>query len=595
MRVYNAFDLPAGELQAHLSTEKALFPELEAARNTLEALKNAPQTQHVLARTSALMEDLSSFPSTSYTRYRQFVRRGERGTYETPYFQKREALAGAALRLFLGDAAYKDPVQDYLWSICEESNWVLPAHENVLIDLFAAETGFVLAEALTLLGDTLDDEVRQRVRTEVEHRIFEPYLRFHGLHHWYKGSHNWNGVCNSSVAATFLLLCPEPRLTARALELALAGLKVFIDRAFEDDGSSTEGVAYWHYGLINFIALSEMLRAKSGGKLELLAAEKFRAIAAYPAKMHLSGAHFAAFSDCDETIGFNPGILQRLSERTAEPSLLELLSSRADLSGDWRLGMMLRNILWWDGKHHDGHAPEDAQLPVGGAVRLVGKRSDPEAPLIVAIKAGHNAEHHNQNDVGSFIVHVAGENLLTDPGRGLYSRDYFGPERYENIFASSYGHSVPRIGGELQQAGLEFAGELLDVTLEGARKSVLLELAGTYDVANLKSAQRQLTLEADETLVFEDTFAFEGEPTVVEEAFVTWSEVEIGGAEALIHGERHTLRLSIETPQGAEFHLRRLEDASRQNQKPEVLKRLSLRLPRDSEVTARLRMHLLER
>jgi hypothetical protein len=62
---------------------------------------------------------------------------------------------------------------------------------------------------------------------------------------------------------------------------------------------------------------------------------------------------------------------------------------------------------------------------------------------------------------------VDGENLLTDPGRGLYSRNYFGERRYESAFASSYGHSVPRIDGQLQAAGAEFRGELLGVATSG--------------------------------------------------------------------------------------------------------------------------------
>lgn len=60
------------------------------------------------------------------------------------------------------------------------------------------------------------------------------------------------------MAATFLLLEPEPGRVARAIELALAGLRAFLDTAFEADGSSTEGVAYWHYGLINFVALERL-------------------------------------------------------------------------------------------------------------------------------------------------------------------------------------------------------------------------------------------------------------------------------------------------------------------------------------------------
>ena len=72
-------------------------------------------------------------------------------------------------------------------------------------------------------------KVGDRVRIEIERRIFNRYLRFCRLYWWYQGPNNWNGVCNSSVAATFLLLEPEPGRVARALELALDGLRVFLD------------------------------------------------------------------------------------------------------------------------------------------------------------------------------------------------------------------------------------------------------------------------------------------------------------------------------------------------------------------------------
>ena len=83
-----------------------------------------------------------------------------------------------------------------------------------------------------------------------------------------------------------------------------------------------------------------------------------------------------------------------------------------------------------------------------GVAKLTGRTAG-GAPVVLAAKAGHNAENHNQNDVGSFVLHVDGESLIREPGRGLYSRDYFSPRRYENVFANSFGHSVPRVGGQL--------------------------------------------------------------------------------------------------------------------------------------------------
>jgi hypothetical protein len=472
--------------------------------------------------------------------------------------------------------------------------------------LFSAETGFMLAETIALLGNTLDGEVRQRARREIETRIFEPYLIHCRLEGWYTCTNNWNGVCNSSIAATFLYLQPETM--AQGIRLALDGLNVFINHAFEDDGSSTEGVAYWHYGLLNFVALAEMLRARSRGKIDLLSTDRMRKIAAYPAKMHLSGSWFASFSDCDEIVHFNPGILAKLAERTGEKSLLALLASPAEIGSDWRLTMMLRNMLWWDGTQPQAPTIHDAHLPRGGTARLVGERGA-SAPVIFAIKAGHNSENHNQNDIGSFIVHVDGENLLTDPGRGLYSRFYFGPQRYENIFANSYGHSVPRFfvngHGQLQSEGWEYRGELQEVTQAtgdsdaggGTVKRATVEFAGAYPLPELKSVQRQVKVVADGklagTILFSDTFHFEGTTHEVEEAFVTWMDVETNGAKATVRGKRHALQLTIEQPANARFEVERLEEACKANNREGVLKRITFRLPAAPESQARIRMEVV--
>ena len=264
---------------------------------------------------------------------------------------------------------------------------------------------------------------------------------------------------------------------AEALAIAFGGLQTFLDTAFESDGSSNEGVGYWHYGLINLIALAEMLRARSDGALDPLTSPRLRQIAGYPPVVQLSGPVFAAFSDCDEKEEFNFGIIQRLAERSGVAALRNLTAKPAEPGSDWRIQMLIRNLLWWDGHQPDTPVIADAVLTAPGIARLTGTTAT-GVPFVVAIKAGHNEENHNQNDIGSFVLHVEGENLLTDPGRGLYSRHYFGPDRYDNIFANSYGHSVPRIGGQLQAPGRQFCGELTAVTTEPGNKSAVVELRG---------------------------------------------------------------------------------------------------------------------
>jgi hypothetical protein len=580
--------LDALAIRQALDPQAPLFPELEAARANPGALHNPPQLREFLRYSGRVIDQVGSIPQTNFTAYRRFLRDGDRKEYEKPYFEKRAHMAFAALRLFLGIDTHlplKDSVQNYLWNICEESTWVLPAHERCRIDLFAAETGFMLADTLNLLGEALDAEVRSRVRDEVERRIFDPYLRFHHMESWYLGGSNWNGVCNSSVAAAFALLEPEQGRVAQALAIAFRGLRHFLDVAFEADGGSNEGVSYWHYGLFNLVALAELLRARTRGAIDLLDSERVRRIAAYPAKLQLSGSAYAAFSDCDETLTFHPGFLARLRERTGEESLRNLLAQTREPSETrehWRLTMMLRSLLWWDGERPAQAEVGDSTLPACGVARMAGRAAD-GAALVAAIKAGHNAENHNQNDIGSFLVHVDGENLLTDPGRGLYSRFYFGPQRYENIFANSYGHSVPRVAGQLQPPGREYQGQLLGLSHDGERVSAAVEIAGAYPASSLKSLRRELAIAGDGQLALTDTFRFDGPPVAVEEAFVTWGAVNTEGAQASIQGERHALKLTIVEPAGAAFAAERLEEQCRANQKPGVLTRLSVALPEGAE------------
>jgi hypothetical protein len=587
------FQLTAAEIAALLQPGLALLPELEQYRANPAALAQRPWVRLELAHSAAYMPGIETIPQTRYTHYRYFIKNGDRTAYEGPYFDKRRNLGMLALRVFLGETQWKDLLQDYLWDICEETTWVLPAHERMdAIDLFAAETAFDLGVVLYLLGNTLDAEVRARVRHEVDARVFQFYLAHYGAEHWYMGGGNWNGVCNSSVAAAFLLLEPDGARVARALELALAGLNHFLSTAFEPDGTSTEGVGYWAYGLSNFVALSEMLRARSGGALDLLSDQRMRRIAGYPAKLLLSGSMFAAFSDSDEVTHFNPGIITRLAERTGEQSLYNLLAKPVDFEGEWQLKMMLPAALWWDGTQLPAPAIEDAVLHSGGVARLV-------VPLpgggraVAAIKAGHNNENHNQNDVGSFLVHAGGENLLTDPGRGLYSRFYFGPQRYENIFANSFGHSLPRIGGKLQLPGVKYRGELLETCLEDAHeKTAVVEFAQAYAVSQLTSLRRRLRLTDVGVLWLEDTFCFNEDPLEVEEAFVTWAEVSVSGPQALIHGQQHNLRLTVESPPGASFVLQALEGESRANDKPGILKRLTITMPPALKTCVQVRMEI---
>ncbi|MBN2311372.1 MAG: heparinase II/III family protein [Candidatus Hydrogenedentes bacterium] len=558
---------PADELQAVLSEPGPFLPEL--ALRDAAAWAETPVGRQMLewGRTAG-----PEIPETTYTKYREFLRSGQRPPYEAPYFLKRTYLTQETCAAWLGqDDGRIDRINDLIWSICEETNWVLPAHEHQAhdgpyIDLFAAETAVDLAHVLMILGDRLPGEVQNRVRAEIQERILTPYLERGDTFWWDCGSNNWTGVCAGSVGQTFLLLEPDVARQAEALSRVLAQLGRFIDRAFTEDGACLEGIGYWNYGLIHFVSFAEMLRSRTNGRIDLLGLEKVRRIAHYPSMVALDRHVFASFADSHESSSIYPFLAARLAERTGEGMLLAQVGTPTGS----RFTTALRNILWWDGSVPALPAAEDLVLPEAGLVRFVAEASGRRLALMA--KGGHNAEPHNHNDVGSFILRIGGVTYLCDPGGGLYSKAYFGRDRYENVFANSYGHSVPRIGGRLQEAGAERRGVV--EALPG--KSARISFADAYPGPGLSALERTLRLEPDGTVSFVDEFRFEGDGLEVEEAFITWLDVAVDGGTARIASDEGVLELRI---QDATWTAERLEEACKANAKRGVLTRISATYP----------------
>ncbi len=610
---------------------KSLLAINAPTENLAEAVRCSAATPIVRDLLRRAAPDLSNIPQTTYTLYRQFEHTGERRNYERVYFARRTMLTRAVFEMLLGDDAMRDVVHDLLWSICEETSWVLPAHEEQgpeywdlkpsprqkpfgahtaltrepdSIDLFCAETGASLAETVYLVGDRLAPEVVQRVRQEVARRIFKPYLAYGSKHWWYRGALNWNGVCNGSIALAFLRLERDEQTLAEAMEQVLEGFEAYIATGFEADGGSIEGIGYWNYGLLYYVTVAELLRERTAGALDLLAAPRLRDIARYPLAAALSPGRYLNFGDAEEVTSLSPGIVRRLATRTGVTDLQGLANPPQLPQGRGvptaKLAIVMRDAAWWDGQQSPfpAAARQDVHLPASGVVRLVAQTADGR-PVALAAKAGHNDGHHSHTDIAVFIYHVDGESLLCDPGRGKYSKDYFRQARYENIFCNSFGHGVPVIGGQLQAPGPEFGGcqqyhgTIVTYSTGPDEKTVAIDFHHAYNLPGLCLARRTLRLNAQNgEVMLEDLFDFDGAALPIEEAFVTWFPVQITGATAQIIGERSALSMTITEPATATFTVASLAEACRANERDGVLTRLAVALPAG---TRRFRLHLSPR
>jgi hypothetical protein len=174
---------------------------------------------------------------------------------------------------------------------------------------------------------------------------------------------------------------------------------------------------------------------------------------------------------------------------------------------------------------------------------------DPDA-LVLAAKGGHNGEMHNQNDVGNVIVHLSGESVIPDIGRGRYTRAYFGPERYQYLVNSSLGHSVPVPNGQAQLPGREHGAVLLDHRTDEALDLLSIEMKDAYPAeADLASLRRSVAMHRDGPrgwVELSDVVRFASGPGQLQSVLTTFGQVEISSSSVLLRGERGALRVEFD-------------------------------------------------
>ena len=416
-----------------------------------------------------------------------FYRTGDRRIFEKPYFNRRNSLSAAALLLLVTqEEEYLAYVQRMLWAICDEYSWAVPAHtkgdpetDPFEIDLFNAETAFALAEILFVLEDRLDACVRERVRAEIKRRIFDPFL---SRVQWYEQlDSNWAAVCAGNVGGAMLYL--DPALFERCLPRLLHSMKLFLG-GFSEEGICMEGTVYWTYGFSNFAWFSDLLAAHTNGRIDLLDDPRAELIATYMQKSFLAGNTTVSYSDGSRAGRVFDSLQYFLACRY--PSSVHLLPREVciPVSGNVKWANLVRAFVYLPPADAERHLPqENYDFPSAGQAIVNEKRYS------LFVKAGHNQEQHNHNDVGSFILSTDAGQIFCDLGAGLYTKQYFRNEtRYEILCNSSLGHSVPIVDGHPQKFGREYAG-----TLTHTGNVITVEMAGAYGQESLTRLTRTLT------------------------------------------------------------------------------------------------------
>ncbi len=484
-----------------------------------------------------------AWPPLPATLYADFQRNGNRSRYEEQYFARRHALTELVIgECVEGTGRFLDQIINGVWAISEETSWCLPAHifrpaesptalpdpDIPTVDLFAAETGALMAWTWYLLHAQLTAAmpiVRDRMLREVQRRILVPYRTRDDW--WWLGKertrhvNNWTPWIQSNILATNLLLEPDATIRTQTVSRAVEALDVFL-AAYHDDGGCDEGTSYWGRAAASVFDCLDTLLSASNGTLDGFDVPLVREMGRYIYRMHIGGAWYVNFADGAAQTLPESELIYRYGTRIDDPRMMAQ-GAYAFVAGGGRSSRIdsIARDLAAIFNHREFEAADatpplirEAWLP-GIEVLAARERAGSSDGLFLAVKGGHNHESHNHNDVGSFIVALDGVPVIIDVGVETYSRKTFSADRYTIWTMQSAYHNLPLIDGVAQGAGREFAARDVSCSATDEAASMTLDIAGAYPPeAGVQSWCRMARLERGGAarIVIEDAFTLAAPP-----------------------------------------------------------------------------------
>ena len=519
---------------------RGLGPTIED-REAWQKLGQADRFKNVVKQAERLAaEPIPELPDELYL---DFSRTGNRDRYQRVNNQRQGRIGILALAECIeNQGRFLPALEESIRAVCGEKSWVLPAHDRGLktfkgietnIDLGASLFSWNLATVRYWLGDKLGPDARKLIDAELERRIFAPFasgIKSGKPHLWWLSyKNNWNAVCLSGVTGAALTTIESRERRAYFAAMAEKYIRYYLE-GFTPDGYCSEGLGYWNYGFGHFVLLAETLRDAGGSKFDLLDRPNVRQIALFPRRLEILPGIYPAFADCHPGAQPSSSIMSLLNARYVW-NLNEFKSqptgSIAQPCTVALYGFPNRTIA--NGAADQSTAtqtpPRDWFSDAG--VLICRPAPDVKHGLGAAMKGGHNAEQHNHNDVGSFVVALGRSTPLVDPGNEIYTARTFGINRFKSNVINSFGHPVPRVAGKLQFPGRKAAARVLKTEFTDTADTLVLDLSAAYDVKQLKRLARTFVFSRDGKgkLTVIDTVEFDS-PQSFGTALVTFGEWE---------------------------------------------------------------------
>ena len=360
----------------------------------------------------------SPLPDQPDDLYLDFSRTGNRNRWQRVAGRRR-----GRIRLFAiaecveNHGRFITDLEKVIAAVCSEPTWVYPAHDRSLanfkgrtidIDLSSSRVVWEMATVAYLLGDKLSAKTRKLIDENLRKRIFDPYMAMvdgkRKVNWWMSTTNNWNAVCLAGVTGSALATIESRTERAKYVAAAMKYSQSFL-RGFTSDGYCSEGLGYWSYGFGHYVLLAETIWQATGGRIDMMEAKNVRAPAMFPQRIEIINGVSPAFADCSVNARAPRDIVHFLSRRYslgADPS-----ADRTMISPDGLLFQAMINSF-----PSSISAIHQGEASAGPGIRtwfdkagILICRPKPKSKCLIgaALKGGHNAEHHNHNDVGSYV------------------------------------------------------------------------------------------------------------------------------------------------------------------------------------------------
>ncbi|HPI71797.1 MAG TPA: heparinase II/III family protein [bacterium] len=498
-----------------------------AERDGWQVVADSVRRMHIQAAEPLIGYRWPELPATLFL---EFKREGNRSRYEKNHFDRRTRLAQLLLAECLeGRRRFLDDICNGIWAICEESFWGVPAHMSAqkagvglpdvsepIVDLFAAETASLMAWTHYLLGAELDSVsplLRPRMEKEIQRRLLEPCRSrdFGWMGFPDRTPNNWNPWINSNWLACVLLMEKNQEQRVQDIAKILRSLDRFLE-GYGDDGGCDEGPSYWGRAGASLFDNLELLHGASRGAIDYYSVPLIQEIGRYIYRVQIAGLYFVNFADAPGVLTPPAELIYRYGERIQDPLMKNMALSLPRSKGVGRIASLGRELpalfTPMPAKDQSAQAPlvrdhffKDLQVMVARS------QAGSAQGLYVAAKGGHNAESHNHNDVGNFILYQNGQPMIVDAGVGVYTAKTFSPQRYELWTMQSAYHNLPTIDGVMQQNGRAFQASAVKYYANESRVLFQLEIQAAYPTeANLTHWLRSIELVRNREVIVREQY-----------------------------------------------------------------------------------------